>query len=230
MGAVGHSGTRASEAVRTPPLTKTNVRTIFARMKKGERTRASIVGEAVALASQVGLEGLSIGALADRLEISKSGLFAHFGSKEELQLAALRAAQEEFVDAVFRPAMQRPRGLARLRAIFANWLDWALHGPQPGGCVILAASSEYDDRPGPIRDLLAAGQREWRAAIIKAVKLAIDAGELHADTDPAQVAFEIMALVLAVHHDRRLLDDRRAASRATRAFDRLLADYAEPRQ
>jgi len=194
-------------------------------MRKGEETRTLILNEAVSLASQVGLEGLSIGSLAARLRLSKSGLFAHFGSKEDLQLQTLKQAQSRFEEAVFRPALKIPRGLPRLRALFANWLDWISEGTQsPGGCLILAASVEYDDRPGAVRDLLLAGQRELRGAIAKAVRLAIDEGHLKPETDPWQLTFELFGIILAAHHDKRLLGDPRALDRARSAFDRLLAE------
>ncbi len=195
---------------------------------KGQNTRALILGQAVAHASEVGLEGLSIGSLATRLNLSKSGLFAHFGSKEELQLATLRHAQEQFEDRVFRPALSAPRGLARIRMLFRNWLDWLERSEQPGGCVMLAAVAEFDDRPGLVRDALLAGQKELRGALAKAVRLAIDSGELAAQTDPWQLAFELFGVVLAAHHDRHLFDDRRAAERATQAIERLLAAYRVP--
>jgi AcrR family transcriptional regulator len=190
-------------------------------MRKGEQTRALILNEAVALASQVGLEGLSIGSLAARLDLSKSGLFAHFGSKQDLQLLTLRQAQTLFRERVFSPALNEPRGLPRLRALFANWLAWLEHD-LPGGCLLLAASVEYDDRPGALRDLLAAGQRELRGAIAKAIRLAIDEGHLQPRTDPWQLAFELFGIVLATHHDRRLLDDTRSLGRAQDAFERLI--------
>ena len=190
-------------------------------MRKGEQTRALILNEAVALASQVGLEGLSIGSLAARLDLSKSGLFAHFGSKQDLQLLTLRQAQTLFRERVFSPALNEPRGLPRLRALFANWLAW-LEPDLPGGCLLLAASVEYDDRPGAVRDLLAAGQRELRGAIAKAIRLAIDQGHLQPRTDPWQLAFELFGIVLATHHDRRLLDDTRSLGRAQDAFERLI--------
>jgi AcrR family transcriptional regulator len=195
---------------------------------KGQNTRALILGQAVAHASEVGLEGLSIGSLAIRLNLSKSGLFAHFGSKEELQLATLRHAQEQFEDRVFRPALAAPRGLARIRMLFRNWLEWLERSEQPGGCVMLAAVAEFDDRPGLVRDTLLAGQKELRGALAKAVRLAIDSGELAAETDPWQLAFELFGVVLAAHHDRHLFDDRRAAERATQAIERLLAAYRVP--
>ena len=194
-------------------------------MSKGAQTRTLILDHAVAHASEVGLEGLSIGALATRLGLSKSGLFAHFGSKEELQLATLKAAQERFVNKVFLPALETPRGLGRIRALFHNWFEWLESSGQPGGCVILAAVAEFDDRPGLVRDTLLAGQKELRGAIAKAVRLAIEAGDLPADTDPWQLAFELFGIVLAAHHDRHLFDDPRAAARGMIAIERLLAAH-----
>jgi AcrR family transcriptional regulator len=190
-------------------------------MRKGEQTRTLILNEAVALASQVGLEGLSIGSLADRLAMSKSGLFAHFGSKEDLQLLTLKQAQSLFHEEVFSPALKQARGLPRLRALFSNWLQWVKRD-LPGGCLILAASAEYDDRPGAVRDLLVAGQRELRGAIAKAIRIAIDEGHLQPETDPWQLTFELFGIVLATHHDFRLLGDARALERAGTALERLI--------
>jgi len=192
-------------------------------MRKGEQTRTLILNEAVALASRVGLEGLSIGSLAGRLEMSKSGLFAHFGSKQDLQLQTLKQAQLRFEQTVFRPALKAPRGLPRLQALVANWLAWVERNDEPpGGCLMLAASVEYDDRPGAVRELLVAGQRELRGAIAKAIRLAIDEGHLRSKTDPWQLTFEIFGIVLATHHDLRLLGDARALDRARDAFERLI--------
>jgi AcrR family transcriptional regulator len=195
-------------------------------MRKGDQTRTLILDGAAALASEVGLEGLSIGTLATRLGLSKSGLFAHFGSKEDLQLQTLKWVQDQFEERVFRPAMEAPRGVARLRALFANWLAWTQRSPQPGSCVILSAAGEYDGRPGPIRDFLVMGQKELRGAIAKAVRIAIDEGELRSDSDPWQVAYELFAVVLAAHYDRHLLEDTRVSERASRAFERVLKAYA----
>jgi len=190
-------------------------------MRKGEQTRTLILNEAVALASQVGLEGLSIGSLADRLTMSKSGLFAHFGSKEDLQLLTLKQTQALFFEEVFAPALKQARGLPRLRAIFSNWLRWVKRD-LPGGCLMLAAAAEYDDRPGAVRDLLVAGQRELRGAVAKAIRIAIDEGHLQPHTDPWQLTFELFGIVLATHHDFRLLGDARALERAGTALERLI--------
>jgi AcrR family transcriptional regulator len=194
-------------------------------MKKGERTKTLILDDALVLAGEVGLEGLSIGSLAGRLGLSKSGLFAHFGSKEDLQLATLQHGQQRFEASVFRPALAIPRGLPRLRALFENWLDWIARVARPGGCVLLAAAMEYDDRPGPVREAPVAGQRELRGAVAKAVRLAIQEAHLGPATDPWQLAFEVMGILLAAHHDRGLLDDPRALNRARAAFERLIAAH-----
>jgi AcrR family transcriptional regulator len=192
-------------------------------MRKGEQTRTLILNEALTLASQVGLEGLSIGSLAGRLDMSKSGLFAHFGSKEDLQLLTLKQAQTLFFEQVFSPALKQARGLPRLRALFSNWLAWLERSDDlPGGCLMLSASAEYDDRPGAVRDLLVAGQRELRGAIAKAIRLAIDEGHLKPQTDPWQLTFELFGIVLATHHDLRLLGDARALDRAGDALQRLI--------
>lgn len=192
-------------------------------MSKGEHTRALILNEAVSLASQVGLEGLSIGALAARLDLSKSGLFAHFGSKEDLQRLTLKRAQGLFQECVFAPALEQPRGLPRLRALLSRWLAW-IEGNEslPGGCLILSATTEYDGRPGAVRDLLVSGQRELRGAIAKAIRVAIEEGHLAPSVDPWQISFELYGIMLATHHDRRLLDDARAGARARDAIERLL--------
>ena len=196
-------------------------------MRKGEQTRTLILNESVALASQVGLEGLSIGTLAGRLGLSKSGLFAHFGSKEDLQLQTLKQAQALFLEQVLSPALKQPRGLPRLEALASNWLACIESNDDlPGGCLILAASIEYDDRPGAVRDLLVAGQRELRGAIAKAIRLAIDEGHLKSETDPWQLTFDLFGIVLATHHDLRLLGDSHALDRARNAFGRLIEAHS----
>ena len=195
-------------------------------MRKGQRTRADILGQAVAVASEYGLEGLTIGSLADRLGMSKSGLFAHFGSKEDLQLETLKIARERFERVVFSPALATPRGLPRLRELFRRWLAWADDPAMPGGCVIIGATIEYDDRPGPVRDALVASQQDLRRFLARAVELAVEEGHLRPDTDLQQFAFELFAIVYAAHHDRRLLRDPSVGQHATAAFEALVARHA----
>ncbi len=193
-------------------------------MSRGTETRERILERAVAVATRDGLEGVTIGRLADDLRLSKSGLFRHFGSKEDLQLAVLRTASERFTEAVFRPALKAPRGLPRLEALVARWLEWVRGGAGTAdGCLFVAAASELDDRPGPVRDLLVETQRAWLGGIARAARLAIEEGHLRPGLDPEQFAFEFEAIGLGFHHAKRLLRDPRAEEHARRAFDRLLA-------
>lgn len=191
---------------------------------KGAATREAIIEHAYGIACSAGLEGLSIGPLAQAVGMSKSGVFAHFGSREDLQLAVLDAAGERFVQHVLLPALKAPRGLARLRAIIRNWFDWVRHS-NDGGCLFLAAVTEYDDRPGPQRDRLLGHETRWRAEIARAIRVAMDTGELRADTDPMQLAFEIYGLALMVHHEAGLFGYDVARVRGDRALDRLLSTY-----
>ena len=192
---------------------------------KGATTREAILARSYALACVNGLEGLTIGTVAEQVGMSKSGVFAHFGSREDLQLATLDLGGELFIRDVLVPALKERRGLPRLRAIYANWSEWVRH-EDDGGCLFLAAASEYDDRPGPIRDRVLQQEADWRDQLAKAVQLAVESGELAADTEPGQMAFEIYAVALAVHHDAGLTGYENAAERGFRAFERLLRSYA----
>lgn len=178
------------------------------------------------MASRDGLGGLSIGRLATELGLSKSGLFAHFGSKEELEVEVLKAAAGQFSEQVMRPALQAPRGVARLRKMFKNWMAWVNDPGQPGGCIFLAAGAELDDSPGPQRDFLVAAQSALRATLAKAARLAVEEGELRRDLDCEQFAFELQGLVMAYQHSRRLLRDPKAEQHVKAAFERLLATNA----
>jgi AcrR family transcriptional regulator len=189
---------------------------------KGERTRAAILDAALRIVSKAGLDGLTIGTLADATGMSKSGLFAHFGSREELLLAVLAHGQAEFTEVVFQPAMEKPRGLPRLKAMFTNWLDWTESAELPGGCPMIGGASEFDDKPGPVRDMLAGGQRTWIETLKRTVRQAIDEGQLPAETDPEQIAFEMFGIALVVHHHRRLLGYPKARARALAALDKLI--------
>ncbi len=158
--------------------------------------------------------------------MSKSGLFAHFGSREGLQLAVLEHAARRYGETVLMPALRIDRGLPRLRSMFERWLDWAIASGLPGGCIMIAAAAEYDDRPGPIRDAVIANQHRGNALMQKAVRLAIEEGHLRANTDPEQISFELLGIVLAAHNHRRLLGDREARKRALVAFEHLIARFA----
>ena len=199
-------------------------------MGKGEQTRDAILERAIRLASEVGLEGVTIGRLADALDLSKSGLFAHFESKEALQVETLDRAAQRFSEVVVRPALAAPRGEPRLRALFERWLRWPRAVPQPGGCIFVQASVELDDRPGPARDRLVELQREWFDTLARAVRGARDEGQLRADVDAQQFAFELYGVMLSSHHHARLLHDRSADERARRAFERLLDDARPARR
>jgi AcrR family transcriptional regulator len=195
-------------------------------LSKGEQTRTAILDEALRISSKLGLEGLTIGSLADATGMSKSGLFAHFGSREDLQLAVLEHAAQRYGEMVFVPVLKIERGLPRLRALFERWLDWALESGLPGGCIMISAAAEYDDRPGPIRDAVIANQHRGNAITQKAVRLAIEEGHLAPDTDPEQISFEMLGIVLASHNHRRLLGDKEARKRALTAFDQLISRHA----
>jgi AcrR family transcriptional regulator len=197
-------------------------------MGKGEQTRDQILEAALRLASRVGLSGLTIGTLAEELGLSKSGLFAHFGSKEALMIATLEYAGERFTDVVVRPALAQPRGEARLRALFEGQRHWPTAVPQPGGCIFIASSVEFDDRPGPVRDRLRELWQQERDFAAEAVRRAIQAGEFRKDVDPGQFAFELEGIRLSWHHASRLLGDRKANERASRAFEALVAAARAP--
>lgn len=191
-------------------------------MRKSDTTHQTILDHATGLASKVGLEGLTIGALAAELDLSKSGLFAHFQSKEMLQLQVLDHGAAVFVENVVRPALSAPRGVARMRALFDRWLDWARSSPLPGGCLFVQATVELDDRPGPVRDRLVEYQRQWLEVLATTLQKGIEAGAFRRDADSMQFAHDLYGVMLAYHHASRLLRDPQAETRARRAFDALL--------
>lgn len=199
---------------------------ILPATSKGAATRETILDRAYMIAASAGLEGLSIGPLADAVNMSKSGVFAHFGSREELQLAVLDLAADRFGEHTLIPALAQPRGLPRLRALLANWFDWLRR--DRGGCLVLTAASEYDDRPGPLRDRMIHHHLRLRQMVARAVAMAIDSGELRADLDPEQAAFELNTIALAVQHDMAISDPDSAMARGERMLEHLL-DYYAPR-
>jgi len=186
---------------------------------KGARTKHGILERAVDIASLEGLAGLTIGRLAEELEMSKSGLFAHFGSKEELQLATVEAAQQRFVNEMFRPALKAARGYPRLLAICRSWLDYIKRDVFPGGCFFAAASFEFDGRPGPIRDAVVAAMDVWLDALEKAIRMAKEEGHLDRGVDVKQLAFEINAIFFGANFSYQMRDDKRAISRAWKAIE-----------
>ena len=193
-------------------------------VQKGQQTKAAIVEAALGLATQIGLEGLSIGALAEVMHMSKSGVFAHFGSREELQISVVREYHARFEEEVFFPVLRQPRGLPRLQAMFHNWMN-RTSVEIDSGCIYISGAVEFDDRPGPVREALADSVRIWLAAMYRAVVQAKEAGHLHQDADAHQVAFEIHGLILALHYEARFLKTPGSIDRAHTAFSNILARY-----
>jgi AcrR family transcriptional regulator len=196
---------------------------IDTRARKGDVTRAAIVDAAISTARRQGLESLTIGALAEQLKMSKSGLFAHFGSREELQLAVLKEYALRFVDEVLRPAVRKRRGLPRLQAVVANWLKHLAREVEQG-CLMIGGAVEYDDCPGPLQDAMVAIIGGWNAELVRAIEDATETGELRSDTDPRQLAFDIHGVMLAFHLATRLLHAGDSYKRARNAVARLLRD------
>jgi AcrR family transcriptional regulator len=203
---------RAQRATRSPT-----------RGRKGELTRAAILEAGLAVARRDGMEGLTIGLLAERLGMSKSGVFAHFGSREDLQLAVLNEYAARFVERVLRPAVRSARGLPRLRAIVDRWLA-LLAEELEAGCILIGGASEYDDRPGPLHDTVAAIVTSWKGELVRALEQAKVCGHLRANVDCEQMVFEIYGLMLMLHQDARLLHGKDSVRRARSGLQRLLDD------
>lgn len=199
----------------------------LAGLTKAEMTRAAIVDAALTMAQESGLEGLTIGTVADRVGLSKSGVFSRVGSREELQVAALQEYERRFVEAVVMPSLREPRGLPRLRMLASKWTAWVENGSGRDGCLFISGSVEFDDRPGPVRDAVVAGLAELRKHLSRSIKQAVDERQLAANTDPEQLAFELFSVILGLHNDLRLFRDARAVNRALTAFERLLAESAQ---
>ncbi|MGZ5846582.1 MAG: TetR/AcrR family transcriptional regulator [Ramlibacter sp.] len=197
-------------------------------LQKGLQTRATIIEAALGLAANKGLEGLSIGLLAEVTGMSKSGVFAHFGSREELQISVIREYHTRFEDEVFYPAMAQQRGLPRLRALFANWMK-RTSVELDSGCIYISGAVEFDDRPGPVRDALASSVATWHAAMKRSITVAKEEGHLRPDVDEEQMLFEIHGLILALHYEARFLKSPGAIARANAGFENILRRYgAEP--
>jgi len=188
-----------------------------------ESTHQRILGRGLEIVSERGLAGVSLGGLAERAELSKSGLFAHFRSKEELQIELLRAAEEALRREVVSPAMEAPKGLPRLRALVGRWLGWASHSGLPGGCPLYGAAFELDDAEGPVRDYLAESQEEWSGMLRGLVGDAVALGHLREDLDAAQFVWQLNGIYLSHHLSQRLMRDPEADTRARAAFEALIA-------
>jgi AcrR family transcriptional regulator len=201
--------------------------------EKGIATRELILSRAYELAQEAGIEGLSIGTVAISAGMSKSGVFAHFGSKEQLQLALLDSVGARFLEFVKAPALREPRGLPRLRKLTERWCEWSR--AHRTGCVLLSAAVEYDGRrDGAIREHVLRQQADWRDELRRAIRLAVEVGHLRKDTDTTLLAFEIFSLMLGLHHDAGLFGYDEARHLSERALERLFASYqhnaAEARQ
>jgi AcrR family transcriptional regulator len=197
-------------------------------LQKGQQTKAAIVDAALGLAAQIGLEGLSIGALAEVTQMSKSGVFAHFGSREELQISVVREYHNRFEEEVFHPALNLPRGLPRLRAMFASWMK-RTSVELDSGCIYISGAVEFDDRPGPVRDALAWSVQTWHGAMKRAITLAKEEGHLEQAVDEDQMLFEIHGLILALHYEARFLKNPGSIARASAGFENILQRFgAQP--
>jgi AcrR family transcriptional regulator len=213
------------------PLAKASARKVLGEGKsmakgqqKGQQTKAAIVDAALGLATQIGLEGLSIGALAEVTQMSKSGVFAHFGSREELQISVVREYHARFEEEVFYPALQAPRGLPRVRALFDNWMK-RTSVEIDSGCIYISGAVEFDDRPGPVRDAIASSVKTWLTAMHRAVTASQDEGHLDASANAQQILFEIHGLILALHYEARFLKTPGSIDRALQGFENILQRY-----
>ena len=194
-------------------------------LPKGQQTKAAIVEAALNLATHIGLEGMSIGAIAELTGMSKSGVFAHFGSREELQISVVHEYHDRFEQEVFYPALDAPRGIPRLRALFDNWMK-RTSIEIDSGCIYISGAVEFDDRTGPVRDALVESVSTWHAAMRRTIVQSKDCGDLRADVDENQLLFEIHGLILALHYEARFLHSEGSLQRAQAGFNNILARYA----
>ena len=196
-------------------------------LQKGQQTKAAIIDAALGQATHIGLEGLSIGALAEVMGMSKSGVFAHFGSREELQVSVIREYHHCFEQEVFFPAMVAPRGVARLRALFDNWMK-RTSIEIDSGCIYISGAIEFDDRTGPVRDALVSSVMTWHAAMKRAIEHCKELGQLRDEVSPEQMLFEIHGLILALHYEARFLQTPGSIDRAITGFNNILARCSQP--
>ena len=210
---------------RTASVTPASAETRSRTLPKGQQTKAAIVDAALRMAAQVGLEGLSIGSLAEAMGMSKSGVFAHFGSREDLQVEVVREYHRRFEQEVFYPSLQEPRGLPRLWSMVRRWMEKRIQEVTTG-CIYISGAVEYDDRAeSPVRDELVKSVTIWRAALTRAIDQAKEQGHLRADCDPRLMLFEMYSLELGLHHDARFLRLPASAELAMVALNKLIQSY-----
>ncbi len=196
-------------------------------MRKGDVTKNAIIDAGLAIAARDGLEGITIGSLAESIGMSKSGVFSHFGSREDLQIALLKAYEQRFIDHALIASLKQPRGLPRLQAIVDAWLELSAR-EATAGCIWISGATEYDARPGAVRETLVGMVYSWQREMSRAINQAIEMGHLDASTDAEQLVFEIYGVILVLHHDGRLLQSPNVVGRAERSIRRLLASYQTP--
>ena len=190
--------------------------------KKGALTKSSIIEAALAIASKSGLEGLTIGNIAEAVNMSKSGVFAHFGSREELQVAVVREYYQRFQDLVFSPALIKPKGLPRLNYMIQTWLKMSI-GADSSSCFFIAGAVEFDDQPGIVRDELVRSVEDWRSAIRRAIYESIEAGHLKKSVNTDALLFQLYSIVLGVHHDSRFLENPKCLAIANKLIKEILS-------
>ena len=215
----------AQDLESTKPSTAAPATSGTRTLAKGQQTKATIVEAALGLATHIGLEGLSIGAIAELTGMSKSGVFAHFGSREELQISVVHEYHDRFEQEVFYPAIEAQRGIQRLRALFDNWMQRSSLEID-SGCIYISGAVEFDDRTGPVRDALVESVSTWHAAMRRTIVQSREYGDLRADTDEDQLLFEIHGLILALHYEARFLRSEGSMQRAKNGFNNILACYA----
>ena len=221
----GHTAALAQDIESPMPAAQRQARAGARTLAKGQQTKATIVEAALNLATHIGLEGLSIGAIAELTGMSKSGVFAHFGSREELQISVVHEYHDRFEQEVFYPALEAPRGIPRLRALFDNWMQRSSLEID-SGCIYISGAVEFDDRTGPVRDALVESVSTWHAAMRRTIVQSRECGDLRADVDENQLLFEIHGLILALHYEARFLRSEGSMQRAKAGFNNILACYA----
>jgi len=194
----------------------------FVEPKKGAQTKNSIIEAALTIASKSGLEGLTIGNIAEAVKMSKSGVFAHFGSREELQVAVVREYYQRFQDLVFTPALLKPKGLPRLNQMIQSWIKMST-GDESSSCFFIARAVEFDDQPGIVRDELVRSVEDWRSAIRRGIKESIAAGHLKKTVNVEALLFQLYSIALGVHHDSRFLDNPKCLSNANKLIKEILS-------